>query len=187
MKKNNKLFKCILIIIDIIAIILLVTVTEKWIDGKINSNKEQVVKYKKFTFTIPGNIKYQEIDEFKFSYETGEYKAIIEIIDNQNNFVFDDPDKFYEMLLEDGFKVGQYEYSDISDKIILMFNNYNDKENAKLCFFEMFKPFAVQVELYSKNGDYVANLTEIVDTLAAPEYDSDSNKSYKYREYMSNH
>ncbi len=189
MKKNNKAFKIILILIDIIAVITLVIVTEKWIDHRNNGvpmDNSQVVKIRRFTLQIPDYIKYEEIEEPKFSFDSDKYYATIEIISNENNFVFADAGEFYQMLLEDGFNVNEYEEYELDDNKVLIFNDYNGDEDTKLCYFKLLDPYAVEIILVNKDGEYKDNLEEIYSILLSAEYDYESKEPYGYKMYLPN-
>ena len=133
---------------------------------------------------IPNNVKYQEIDNYKFSLESDNYKAIIEIYSNENNFAFSNIDKFHETLLEDGYKIVDYTTKTISNIQVIIFSNYNDDDNASLCYFRIVDPFAVQVELTNKNNA-VDNIQEIVDILLGTEYESNDKLDY-YHKFVPN-
>ena len=187
-RKGNVLIKTLLIILDIVAIMVLIMATLKWINSKNITNSStdnhQTVKYKKFILNIPKNVKYQEIDNYKFSLENDNYRAIIEIYSNENNFAFSDTDKFRDTLIEDGYKIVDYTAETISKMQVIVFDNYNDQENASLCYFRIVDPFAVQVELINKNSE-ANNIQEIVDILLGAGYET-NNKTYNYHKFIPN-
>ena len=189
---KRKMFKIIMIILDVLAIVMLLFVTKKWIDNNKNKNENEelkdyrTVKYKKFTLNIPNSVQYEGIDEYTFRLANENYNAVVEIINNENNFVFDNYDRFYNTLLEDGYIINKYYSENIIETPVLIIDNYNNMNDTKLYFFKILNPFAVKIILTNENNISENDLATIINILTNASYDYDSDKLYNYHMYAPN-
>lgn len=185
--KDKKIFKVLLILVDIIAILALCMVTYKWIKTHSNQATEgpREQEFKKFTFTIPTGVQYNVLDEYGFELRTDNYIATTEPILNSNNFIFGDNEGLRALLEKTGYTFDSYSVETISDKEVLIFSNVDGNENMYLCYFNSVDDFVIQVflETLTENQSYVDNLTEIIKIMDTATFDYESSVKYYYNLY----
>ena len=182
--KNKKtLFKIIMLVIDIIAIVILALLFVKWNSNRNNSNENlKEVKYKKFTFQIPQEISFSEVDDKKIKMTNDDYEAIIEIFLDEANYLFDKRDKYYQSLLDLGYNVDN-SYEDVINNIpVLIYNKHlDDGNNSILCYFKINSPFSVEIELKNSDGSLKKDaLNELVNIMSKSSYNYESTEKYVY-------
>ncbi len=179
MKKNNnrKLFKIMLIVIDIIVIAGLLIITCKWISDNV---KKQEIAFKNFTFYIPNSIDYKEDYDFAFILETDDYLANVIVYSDKDNSIFTETDKYQYWLLAQGIMVDQYKKEKILDKDALIFTNYRGDSNSLLCYFRTEDIYLVEVRITAKSDKFNANevLSQIVDIFDSAKYNASGKYSY---------
>lgn len=182
--KNNKMpFKIIMLIIDIIAIIILVISFIKWNSNKNDSNTNlEEIKYKKFTFQIPQEMSYSEVDNKKFKLVSSDYEAIIEIFIDEANYMFEKRDKYYQLLLSLEYNVDKPYEDTINGIPVLIYNKHiDDNSNSVLCYFKINSPFSVEIELINNDGSLKKDaLNKLVNIIYNNSYDFESTEKYEY-------
>ena len=188
-KTNKSLFKIIIVIIDIIAIIGLIILLIKWnsnhsnnIDNTNNNVALKEIKYKKFTFKVPNDISYNEIDNKKFKLTSNNYEAIIEIFIDKANYIFDKSDKYYQLLLNLGYNIEKPYEDTIDDIPVLIFNKHiDDTNNSLLCYFLYSDLYLIEIELYNTDNTFRLDfLDSLVDIMMNSKLNEDKNKNYTY-------
>lgn len=185
--KNSKIFKVLIIVVDIIAVLALCMITYKWIKNHSNQVTEGPKEhtFKKITFTVPGGVQYKVLDEYGFELRTDNYIATTEPILNSNNFIFGDNDGLRTLLEKTGYTFDSYTVETIANKDVLIFNNVDGNENMHLCYFASVDDFVIQVflETLTENQSYVDNLTEIIEIMNTATFDYESTAKYYYNLY----
>ena len=133
-------------------------------------------KFKKFTFEVPENMKFDKMsyDEFKITYDGLE--AVVDIYYDEEGDVHSQEAVRTALLTENGINVSSSSKERIKDTDILCFNKKDTTE--LLCYFDTFSPFAYEVTL--KNSTNVVDLEPIVEVLLNGEYNYESDKEYEY-------
>ena len=110
-KGNTKIqYKWFVILIDIIIIVMFLLIKTNIISTNKNNienevtNNVSVKKFKSFLFDVPNNINfdYGESSD-RFILEADEWKAIITIFIDKNNYIFRYSDVYYNVLLKEGY------------------------------------------------------------------------------------
>ena len=182
-KKNKSLFKIIMLIIDIIAIVILAFLFVKW-NSNNNDNSDtdyNEVKYKKFTLQIPNQIEYRDANDKNFKLKGNDYEAIVEIFIDEANYMFEKKDKYYQAL-KSSFDVDNPYEEIINDIPVLIYNKrIDDNSNSLLCYFRINSPFSVEIELINNDGSLKKNaLNELVNIMRNSTYDYDSTEKFEY-------
>ena len=185
MKKG--IFKYVMLIIDIIAITLIIVEYLKWNNNeqnKDNNLNQQIekIKYRKFTFEIPNDITYANdlTDDKKFKLTSNNYKAIIEIYFDPDDYIINYPDIYYNRLINDNYKVDKPYKINIGNTEITIFNKHDEK-NSLLCYFKNFTPFGIEIELYNKDNTFATTYLEsIIKILLNAKYDIEDETLYTY-------
>lgn len=186
---NNKILK-ILLVIDIIAIIILLIKYFDWNNKKnISNNNNQIVdkqkkeyEFKKFTFSIPNDIKYSVIDEFNFKLKSENYEAIVEIILNHEINMLTYPELYYEDLHKRNINVDPAKDLTMNNRKLIIYNKHGDSGiNSILCYFRYNQDFDYEVEIFNDDNSFnTKNLSEIMNILLDAKYDYKSTKKYNY-------
>lgn len=183
LKNHKTLFKIIMLIIDIIAIIILALLFIKWNSSKNDSDTNlKEINYKKFTFQIPQEMSYSEVDNKKFKLVTSNYEAIIEIFVDEANYMFEKRDKYYHLLLDDGYNVDNSYEETINGIPVLIYNKHiDDNSNSILCYFRINSPFSAEIELINNDGSLKKDaLNELVNIIYNNSYDYQSTEKFEY-------
>ncbi len=178
--KNRIIYKIVLIIIDIIAVVGLIFLYNIWKENK-RILDDEVVKYKKFHITIPNNIYYEVIDDYKFRLKDDKYEAIVEIfIDDETNMI-NYPDIFYNDLLKNNMKVEKQKIYKVDNQNIITYK-LHDNVDSILCYMKSnIEGFAYEVNLYYNNGEFNESIfRNIKDILMNVTYDYQSEEVFDY-------
>lgn len=184
-KKNSKLMKVILLIIDAIAIIAMVFVYKQWAannkNGDINNNTEDtnIVWHDNFSFSLPSDIEYTDLKEDGFVLENDDFVANVEVFIDENNYFLNNPEYYYQIMHDNGYMVDEpYILSDDFGSIIVF--NY-PSNNTLVSYFEFAKPYWVEVVI--KNNDNSLDtmyLEKVYDILNKTTYDGSKSSEYQY-------
>lgn len=183
LKNKNTIYKVLIIIIDIIFLICFIFTAIKWV----NNHKEKVqpivnknVTYKKFTFELPNDISYRELDNKFFELKSDTFQAIVEIFLDPKHFMFAKRDNYYQVLLNAGVQVEKPYEITITDKKVLIYHKHDNK-NSLLCYFQIQEGFAVEIELFNDDNSFdTKNLTKLVSIISNNKYDYESLEKYVY-------
>ena len=190
--KKNSIFKIILIIVDILVLIGFIIISVMWINNNktknnnqnstiINDNEySQTATYKKFLYHIPKGVNFKKIDDKMFELSSDNYRAVIVLFIDSNNYIFEKKEKYYEESLKLSYNVTKpYEIS-INDTSVLIYNK-NEEKNSLLCYFKSPSPFTIEMELFNKDNSFKTDYIEsIIDILFDGEYDYYSEEKYSY-------
>ena len=199
-RKNNKLFKILIIVLDIVTILVLSYTYINWKNNKTNktnnvdetidnnnsnsnSNSSETtnkVRYKKFDFEFPSNVKYSEIDDKEFLLETDTYHAVIEIFIDEQGELFNDPTPYYQTLLKLEWNVDTPEKTKIANEDVILIKNHHEY-NSVLCYLKAFDDFYYEINLFNEDNSFSTDrLPEIIDMLKTAMYDYNSQEKYTY-------
>ncbi len=190
-KTKPSIFKILLIVIDIIVLIGFIIIVILWFRDKKNENNNQnnqidnsIVssnfKYKKFTFKMPDNIKYNVIDDKRFELSSDNYRAVVEIFIDENNYMLLKSDAYYKALIDYGYNVDKPYETKINNIPVLIYNKH-DENNSLYCHFQTREPFSIEIELFNKDNTFkIDYLESIMTILLDNEYDYDSEEKFAY-------
>ena len=145
--------------------------------NEVDSKKANTYKFKKFTFEIPQDISYKEVDEYSFKLSSNEFEAIIEIILHDDTNMLKNPDLYYEEITQMGMKVSKPEKIKLGIIDAIKYNVLD--KNSNLYYFAYNSGFDYEVELTDK-GD---NIGRVMNILLTAKYDNDSQEKYNYMKW----
>ena len=186
--KKSNILKIVLVTIDIIVIIGFIIISIIWFNNHNNSKNEdntttketKTITYKKFTYEIPEDVSFKEIDDKKFELSNNNYRAIIEIFIDNNNYMFEKKDKYFKALLDMGYKVDEPYETAIGDAPIIIYNRYDDN-NSMICHFKTPSLFTIELEVFNKDNSFdKGNIESLVKILRNEKYDYSSEEKYSY-------
>ena len=185
MKKGIKI---LVIVVDIVAIVCLISVTRTWILAKKNNSvdiNDKPVKetsknaYKSFTFNIPNDMEYQELSEYTFKFGDSKYDAVIELIVDADNYIYTDLDGFMTDLKDIGYPVKSYQKETINNIAVMVFETEGE---SKLYCFNVISSFSAIVGFHPKADDYDEEnaIKEVMAIMYDSEYDEETKSQYRY-------
>ena len=188
-KGNTKIqYKWFVILIDIIIIVMFLLIKTNIISTNKNNienevtNNVSVKKFKSFLFDVPNNINfdYGESSD-RFILEADEWKAIITIFIDKNNYIFRYSDVYYNVLLKEGYHPEEANSVMIDNNQVVTYNNRYENENSVLCYFKGTDYFAYEVELFNRDNSFgTEKLSEVMEVLLNAKYDSKSDEKFLY-------
>lgn len=134
------------------------------------------VEFKNFTFELPGKITYSKVDDNKIKFATRKYTAIIEPYIDADDYVVNNPDGYYEILLSRGIEVAKPEKRTIGSVDVYRYAKIKDKNNTALYYFKFYESKIVFELEISNNQD---GLGEIINIILKSQLDP--NTEYDYR------
>ena len=205
--KKNKIFKVLLIIVDIcaIAVIAFLYLNSKEkanqnitpnTNNTNNSNVNKAFTFKKYTYyNIPSNltfIKYLDdtssTDEAFNKYAENMFKikgdnwyATVEIMLDPDGYLFK-YNKYYEsLLISAGYEIKKTSFDNINNNTVIMYETVYEGKNSVLCDYTNKENFAYEIEIYNDDNSYsTEHLEEIIKILDNGKYDSQSTEKYFY-------
>ncbi len=160
-EKNNKskLFKILLIALDVIAIAGLLVITRNWILNKqqktVPEDNIETVQYKGFTLVVPDYLEYTDVADYTFTLNSDTYTAVVEFIVNQDDYIFKNTDDYLTDLKSIEYNLDTYTKEVINGKDVLVFRSNDESiDYYTLYCFNLNDDFAVNIELYtSESGE----------------------------------
>ncbi len=189
MKKNN-IFKVLIIVIDIIAIVGLIFVAKNWLDKKRENNSVptseiQTVIYKNFTFEVTNDYEYIPMYDDLFGLGNNDYRGTIEFVINQDDYIFNDPAGYFDDLNSLEYNLSSFEKTNINDQEVLKFTS-SSEENYTLYCFKLNDDYAVNIEINVWNEEMNSDevMAEFMDILSKSNYDD--SEEYHYKKFYPN-
>jgi hypothetical protein len=150
-------------------------------DGDNNPSEDMVVTYKKFTLTIPSNIKYEEEGMYIFTLNGDTFDATVEIFVMDVDDIYENKDAFFEELINEDYKVDGEELLNTSYGKALTYKS-TDENNKKLYgYYKLFNPYFCEIILHNSDNSFdTANLEYVMKILSSYQYDNETTERYYY-------
>ena len=191
-RKNSKIFKIILVIIDILAVLMMFFVYKRWANNKMNEQiidepTNKVIVFNSFTFLLPEDIAYYVTNEKSFIF-TGElFQANMEVlIDEDDNIEKKYDTLFYDQLKNNGFDVSAPSITVIDDVNVIGYNyTYEDGVNAVFCYFKFAPSYWAEAILFNEDNSFDVNTLEpVVNILKNAVHDENFDDKDLYYHYV---
>ena len=138
------------------------------------------VTFKNYTYELPKTTTYSKLDENRFKLISDEYEAVIEPLYDKESIVSEDPERYYEVLLNNGINVSKPEKMKIGFIGITKYEKIDSDANSTLYYFTYSSPIIYEIELYNLQD----NLGRVMNILLSATVDEKEN--YDYREITTN-
>ena len=147
-----------------------------WNANKQSSNNQEILNnsaeppaievyeatFKDFTYKLSKPITYSKVDENRFKLTSDTYVAIIEPIIDVESFITLYPEKYYEMLSDEGIKVAKPEKIKVGYIDVIKYEKIADDGNSALYYLNFYSSKIIfGIELHN-NQD---GLGEVLDIL----------------------